>query len=154
MDTNEFQWLVVPAVSLVAAAVTAFVTVYLSRRSMRREAALKFADYRHKWINDLRELMAEFRSIEHAPLKPPEKREKHLRLGAKIELMMNPNDEHFEDLQSAIHFYIYSPASTDDKQGRENSAEYITICQTILKTEWEVLKGDVKAELGVKERWP
>ena len=55
---------------------------------------------------------------------------------------MNPNDPDYTALQESLYKFLEaSEGNTIDKY-RHNS-EYVTICQRILKREWDRLKGEL-----------
>ena len=55
--------------------------------------------------------------------------------------MMNRRDKNYERLSSAMYAFL-GAGSLEEKYSR--NPEYISVCQDILKEEWEVLKKDVK----------
>jgi hypothetical protein len=50
---------------------------------------------------------------------------------------MNRDDPNYERLQTAMYRFL-SASSTDEKFAC--NAPYVSVCQDILKTEWDVLK--------------
>jgi DNA-binding ferritin-like protein (Dps family) len=65
--------------------------------------------------------------------------------GTRIELLMNPADPDFDELQHRMYAFF---GSTDETDKFSANPEFIEICQRILKREWEVLKAEVKAAGG------
>lgn len=127
---------------------TLFVTIYVSWRNTKLSAALKVAEMRQAWINNLRNQMVEYSSLS---LQRYNKHE-NLNIGdlAKIDgqitLMMNWEDRDYLELTRKMK--VLSQTAMESRQ--ENSLiedahnEYITVCQAILKREWDRLKGDLK----------
>jgi hypothetical protein len=146
--------LIVGAISALGVIVSAVLTGYsgdraakLALKGVERQVALtyavKVAEFRQQWINDLRDSMASFQSAGIMPGSVD--RPEFYRLGTKIELLMNRNDERYEELLKRMYDFL-------DAQSREDkwlcNAPYVRVCQDILKTEWEVLKRDLaKANL-------
>ena len=86
--------------------------------------------------------MAEFQSHGVTPNHRPGNEREFYRLGTKIELLMNPNDPDYSELQSSLYKFLQSSkGNTVDKFG--NNPEYIVICQQILKREWDRLKEEL-----------
>ena len=61
--------------------------------------------------------------------------------GTRIELMMNRHDKNYERLNSAMYAFLGAESTREKYQ---QNPEYLSVCQDILKEEWEILKRDVK----------
>ncbi len=61
--------------------------------------------------------------------------------GTRIELLMNPKDVDFAELQSCLYTFL-SASETKDKYSV--NAGYVAVCQRILKREWDTLKREIK----------
>lgn len=147
---NSHQLLVVSIlIPLVSASVAASSSWYSTRRALKVERTkmafdgiLKVAEFRQNWINSLRDEMAEFQSHGVYPGADPTKERMFYRCGTKIELLMNPNDPDFNELQSQMYGFLKATdGSTIDKYSR--NAEFVSLCQRILKREWDRLKSDL-----------
>lgn len=106
----------------------------------RLAANLKLAEMRQAWINSLRDDMAAFQSIGVTPDASQTKMQEFYRLGTRIELFMNPDDENYPDLQQAL--YAFLQAQTTKEKYAANPG-YVEVCQKILKSEWDVLKAEI-----------
>jgi site-specific recombinase len=113
----------------------------------RIEAAKKLADSRQSWINELRSDMAKLESLTIHTVMKRRKGENydHLQLEycelqSRIQLRLNPNDEDYAPLME-----IWARFLGENEQGLlgTNAAEYSSICQKILKKEWDKLKDDL-----------
>lgn len=104
------------------------------------QRAVKIADFRQAWINDLRESMARFQSFGITPELDHALDREFYQLGTKIELLMNRNDERYRTLEKLLYDFLQAKTVLEKYSC---NAEYIDLCQDILKTEWEVLKGDL-----------
>ena len=138
--------LIVPLLSGLVAWVTAFYATRRSLRSIRErikfDRLIKISEFRQAWINSLRDCMAEFQSHGITPGHTPGNEREFYKSGTKIELLMNPNDPDYTALQESLYKFLEaSEGNTIDKY-RHNS-EYVTICQRILKREWDRLKGEL-----------
>lgn len=136
----------VPVLSGLVGWITALYTtrrIYHSAKArMHFERLMKISDFRQSWINSLRDCMAELQSHGITPGHRPGNQREFYRLGTKIELLMNPNDPDYDALQSSLYNFLgSSEGSIGAKFG--HNAEYIEICQRILKREWERLKADL-----------
>jgi hypothetical protein len=112
--------------------------LYGTERQLTLTHAIKIAEFRQAWINDLRESMARFHSIgilENARTEPD-----FYRLGTKIELLMDRNDVRFQPLKD-IMYGFYS--ATTEFERLACNGPFVEISQDILKTEWEKLKTDL-----------
>lgn len=138
---------VVPLFSALVAALAAW---YSTRRTLKTEqekmqlqTKLKVNEFRQNWINDLRDTMAEFQSYAISPDADPAQEREFYRLGTKVELLMNPRDPDFEELQELMYAFLHtSTGDINDKYS--HNTPYVSLCQRILKREWERLKSDLK----------
>jgi hypothetical protein len=106
-------------------------------RQIRLQRASKLAEFRQGWINDLRESMATFHSFGIHPGSDQLQAREFFKFGTQIELFINRSDPNYARLQSAMHCFV--SANTMEQKFNCN-AEYVAVCQDILKTEWDVLK--------------
>lgn len=104
-------------------------------------ANLRLAEMRQAWINSLRDDMAAFQAIGVTPKLDHAQDQEFYRLGTRIELFMNPDDDNYPALQGAL--YAFLQAKTTEEKYAANPG-YVEICQKILKAEWDVLKKEVK----------
>ena len=105
-------------------------------------ANLKLAEMRQAWINSLRDDMAAFQAIGVTPAVDHAKEREFYRLGTRIELFMNPDDDKYPALRAALYAFLHEE-TTEEKYAANPG--YVEICQNILKAEWDVLKKEVKA---------
>jgi hypothetical protein len=103
---------------------------------------MKLSDFRQAWINGLRDCLAELQSIGMTPDQEAKRNQRFYELGTKIELMMNNKDEDYEPLQK-IMYRLLSATNQEEKYGC--NAEFVEVCQRILKREWKVLKVALRA---------
>ena len=113
-----------------------------AKERMQFERLMKISEFRQSWINSLRDCMAEFQSHGVTPNHRPGNKREFYRLGTKIELLMNPNDPDYSELQSSLYKFLQSSEGNTVDKFRNNS-EYIVICQQILKREWDRLKEEL-----------
>lgn len=133
------------ALLAVAAAMWSTITAFrIHRQTISMQATLKISDFRQVWINDLRNAMAEFQSYGVTPELSQERERKFYELGTRIELLMNPADEKYQALQTSLYRFLNANTPADKFSA---NPEFIAICQKILKTEWEILKRDIKKPL-------
>lgn len=105
--------------SCVTGALASLITSLLVRSDAQKrrsiDSVLKISEFRHQWINDLRDTMAEFQSYGVLPDDDPTKKQEFYRLGTKIELLMNPNDEDYKALHDMLEaFYDKGSAPKED----------------------------------------
>jgi hypothetical protein len=112
------------------------------QRQIELQRAVKVAEFRQDWINDLRESMAKFQSMGVTPNLDHALEPEFYRLGTKIELLMNREDQRYAALQGLLYQFLEAK-STAEKYAC--NVPYIELCQDILKTEWDVLKRDLAA---------
>lgn len=148
---NTYKWVItaffVPVLSAIIGVSSAVITNWRLKKNedKRRpfEGMLKIAEFRHQWINKLRNAMAEFQSYGVLPNLDPTKEREFFKLGTEIELLVNPKDEDFHSLQCSLYRFMRS-AKGNTAEKYANNSEYIEICQRILKREWERLKSDLE----------
>lgn len=118
----------------------------ISRENARLAATLsaniKLAEMRQAWINNLRSDMAEFQAMAVTPDMDFQRETKFYQLMARIELSLNPQDEDYGALETALNQYIKGGG---EAERRANDAPYVAVCQRILKREWDVLKDEIEA---------
>ena len=107
-------------------------------RQIALNYAVKMAEFRQRWINDLRDAMSGFHSVAILP-GSLDKRE-FFRLGTKIELLMNRNDPRYPNLDECMYDFLTAESRAEKWSC---NAPFVTICQDILKTEWELLKREL-----------
>ena len=148
MDQPTWVWalpLITASLVFLAATITIVVQWRNFNRQLRSAHSLKIAEMRQAWINNLRDAMIAFQSYGVTPgLDHHEKREWY-EAGTRIELLMNPADPDFDELQRRMYAFF---GSMDESDKFSANPEFIEICQRILKREWEVLKAEVKAAGG------
>lgn len=134
--------LVVATIALLGVATTIFVQWRTLIRQLHSSHSLKISDMRQEWINSLRNAMATFQSYGVTPSLDHGAKREWYEAGTKIELLMNPADPDFKELQDCM--YAFLGAQTIEQKFSANP-RFVTVCQRILKREWEVLKAEVKA---------
>jgi len=112
----------------------------------RHEATSLLSQFRQKWIDDLRNDLAEHQSIclaSKLPLNPNDvSKEKMYRLSElanRILLRVNPADPDYERLSHALA--MERKSITDDDVPNPGT---LSISQGVLKREWERLKSDLR----------
>ena len=132
---------------VITALITSLFVCYSAKKRRSIDSVLKISEFRHQWINDLRETMAEFQSYGVLPNGDPTKKRAFYRLGTKIELLMNRNDEDYEPLHDMLEAF-YDKASAPDTEKFDVDEKYVAICQRILKREWDRLKFKLGESIG------
>ncbi|WP_144428187.1 hypothetical protein [Azospirillum thiophilum] len=155
MDKTQLITIAAPVIALFGAAIGAviafFATKYnadTSRKNALIQARLnqhiKISDFRQNWINDLRNAMAGFQSYGTTPGLDHMQAREFYEFGTKIELLMNPNDEDYNNLTELLYRYL---AAREIHEKFNVNAEFIEICQRILKREWERTKIELMKPL-------
>jgi hypothetical protein len=137
--------LIVGLIALAGVAATAFISLRNTAKQIKSAHALKIAEMRQAWINNLRDSMASFMSIRETPDTDPFKNREYWEKAAKIDLLMNPNDPDYKALQISFN------EAQDNNDGTARKATFMNICQRILKREWEALKREVAQAAGEKD---
>ncbi|WP_157374074.1 hypothetical protein [Salipiger sp. CCB-MM3] len=148
MESPNWSWaipLIVSCVALLGVGVTISVQIWNFKRQLRSSHSLKIAEMRQAWINNLRDEMAVFQSHAGMPNMSDTERQNWHRAGTKVELLMNPADPDFNDLKSAMYEFLRK-LNPEEKDAA--SDKFVTVCQGILKREWELLKSEVKKTGG------
>lgn len=149
---NSHQLLVISvAVPIFSALVATAASWYATRKTLKAnkhrmnfEGVMKIAEFRQAWINNLRDEMAEFQSYGVHPESNPAQERIFYKLGTKIELLMNPNDPDYPELQQQMYAFLsVSDGDTVDKYSQ--NPKFIELCQRILKREWDRLKRDIQS---------
>lgn len=143
--TNIPNWAwAIPLIAAVSAfigvAITIAVQTHNFRRQLKSAHTLKIAEMRQAWISDLRSAMATFQSYGVTPESNHNEIREFYEAGTRIELLMNPADPDFNELQNSMYEFVGIDDTTEKFLA---NPKYIEVCQRILKREWEVLKGEV-----------
>ncbi|MBI5006215.1 MAG: hypothetical protein HZB95_03720 [Nitrosomonadales bacterium] len=149
IDTH--QLLVVSVlIPVISAATAALASWYSTRRVLKAErgklnfeGVMKIAEFRQEWINSLRDEMANFQSFGVLPNADPTTEREFYKLGTKIELLMNPQDPDYPELQAKMYEFLHVANGEVSDKYRVNPA-YVQLCQQILKREWDRLKSDIE----------
>lgn len=101
-------------------------------------AKAKIAEFRQAWINNLRNEMARVMAFgyeeDHLTTKDA------IEAVAKVFLLMNRRDPRYDRLSSSMNQYVKAMKAKDTGH---STSELMTLCQDILKDEWEVLKREL-----------
>lgn len=148
LNSPAWAWaipLIVSTIALLGVGITIFTQGRNFNRQLRSAHSLKIAEMRQAWINNLRDTMAVFQSYSGmSGIDQQEKRKWH-EAGTKIELLMNPADPDFKELHKCIYAFL----DVLDKREKETASdEFIAVCQSILKREWDVLEAEVQKSGG------
>lgn len=126
---------------------TLFVTAYVSRRNTKLSAALKVAEMRQAWINTLRNHMVKYSALCLDHYTGQKGNIGNLaNIDGHITLMMNWKDKDYKKLEVSMKVLLSTAMRLEgykDKSIGDVHSEYITICQGILKREWNRLKIDI-----------
>ena len=146
LENPSILVLAVPLLSGFVGWLTAFYATRRVRRSEKEriqfERLMKVSEFRQSWINSLRDCMAEFQSYGVTPEMNPASNRQFYALGTKIELLMNPSDDDYKLLHESLYNFLDS-SKGDICEKYKNNAQYIAVCQRILKREWERLKEEL-----------
>ena len=112
-----------------------------AERTDNTTRALKLTDHRVAWLQRLRDEMAAFLSWGETPFVDHVTNRSLVESGTRIRLLMNANDPDYEKLTSLIQKFQSAIPMEKKYMLRD---EYITICQKILKREWEVAKRELR----------
>ncbi|MBP6361905.1 MAG: hypothetical protein KA233_00050 [Novosphingobium sp.] len=151
--TNIPAWawaipLIAAIIAFAGVAATITVQARYFQKQLKSSHTLKIAEMRQAWINDLRTAMAVFQSYGVTPDSNHNEVREFYETGTRIELLMNPADPDFDELQSAMYEFVGIEDTTEKFMA---NPKYIEICQRILKREWEVLKAELSNTEGPTE---
>ncbi|WP_375380177.1 hypothetical protein [uncultured Sphingomonas sp.] len=150
-------------ITLVAGLINAWVARRNARFQVIVTQKLKHAEFRQNWINVLREQMAKFQALAYSD--PTEKKIDQDLAEAMLRVLMqlnreDPNYPALTKLMYAVMNYRRAQAGrSEENQGGQGPivshalmpddplanecAEFIMICQDILKSEWDVTKKGI-----------
>ena len=135
----------VPLIASIIALIGVSITIIVQWRNfnlqLKSAHTLKISEMRQAWINSLREAMASFQSHGVTPSLNHREQKEWYEAGTKIELLMNPSDPDYKELQDCMYAF-FNAESVDDKFSA--NPKFVDVCQRILKREWEVLKSEVQ----------
>lgn len=112
-----------------------------NEKQARMQTALKLAEFRQAWIDNLRDTMAEFQSLGVTPGLEHIRRPEFFQSGTRIQLLMNRDDPEYAVLDECLYNFLM--ADTEQEKYRSNP-DYIDVCQRILKREEERLRKDLE----------
>jgi hypothetical protein len=148
---SEITQIVMAATAFIAVIVSPLVSVYVARRQIRASVV---SNSRQQWINSLRDAMAEFlaknmmaRTLNrqaHADESSFPRYEETLRLGTKIELLLNPNEpEHAEVIKLIGEILSTTSRSScvpEDFDVQRHVDRIVELSQVIFKRAWDTVK--------------
>lgn len=144
LDIAGEPW-AVPLIVASLAFVGVLVTVFAQSRNFRRQIAsahaLKVAELRAARTHELRSAMAKFQSYCAVLDGDPHRAREAYEAGTAIELLMDPADPDFAELQGAL--YVYLQAQTREEKIAAN-ARFLAVCQRVLGREWEKLRAGIR----------
>ena len=149
-ETAAHYALIAAIVSLVGALIAAIVARRNGFVQARTTQQLKHAEFRQAWINQLREEMALFQLRAAQNDETHSKKAEITQSMAAISMRMDREDQDYDRLVGLMKSIIlrsgFIPTDTDGihSDARDN-ADFIMICQDILKREWEVTKDEMHA---------
>jgi len=133
------------AVSILFSFLSVVLSLLANRSAAKAVHASQVAQFRQEWINRLRDDLAQFHAIGVTPEHEPHLDMEFYRIGTRIELMINPDDEDYQIMQDLLYGYLTtSEAGIAEKYS--NNPEFIEVSQRILKREWERLKQDIRKQ--------
>ena len=111
--------------------------------------ALKLTDHRVAWLQRLRDEMAMFQSWGMTPNLDQANQREFYEHGTRIELLMNNQDPDYEELQKLMYGLL---SATQITAKFSLNAEYVVVCQRILKREWDVAKRELQEGISDPEQ--
>jgi hypothetical protein len=103
---------------------------------------MKMAEFRQAWINTLRDTLSEFQSLGVTPGLNPLLMSDFYKLGTKIELLMNPKDVDYAELDGLLYSFL-SKATAPIEEKFSINPNFVEVSQRILKREWDRLNADL-----------
>lgn len=104
---------------------------------------MKLADFRQAWINQLRDCLADLQAFGLVSKYGDDEMLQIYRLSLKVRFLMNKEDPKYPALSNLIDLLT----GNADVNGRIKIVrELVPLTQEILRTEWKVLKRDLKYE--------
>ena len=143
--STEMQVAVVAAGAALGSALFAFMAALINARVQAKNAKLqaqtassiKLAEFRQKWIDRLRE---QFVSLQLKIASNPTDLDDELAEDLfRILMMMNKDDPKMEEIKGLV-----SRSLKKGEAGHEAQVELLTLLQTVIKEEWEVVKTDLR----------
>lgn len=144
-DAPTWTWVIplaTAAIALGGVLFTIFIQNMNFRKQIRSAHTLKIAEMRQLWINNLRDEMSKFQSYGVTPDLDHARERQFYEHGTRIELLMNPNDPDYNNLQDCLYKYLNAK---DMAEKFAANPHYISLCQKILKREWEKLQSEVNS---------
>jgi hypothetical protein len=111
------------------------------KRQIKSNHSIKMSEMRQNWIIDLRNEMCAFQSYGITPNVQQVSIREFYQHGTKIELLMNPEDKKYKELQELMYEFL---RAEDVSEKYSVNARYVALCQEILKAEWDFLKKEMK----------
>ena len=149
---GHLQLVTIVGIPILTLCVTSFVNRSAEKRSaqerrIERNLAkeMKLADFRQKWIDALRNDMAEFiaMTLEDAEKRAHEHYINQNMIFARINLRLNPNDPNYNSLLKCLGNLVEAKDKSDDET-KDLASRATILCQEMLKIEWDRLKSDLQ----------
>lgn len=123
---------VVAVISLAGVFGAAFIASTNVRRQIRSSHMMKACEMKQSRLDALRDTMATFQSYGVTPELNHVATREFYETGTKLELLMDPDDEEFGDLQACLYKFLEA-RSAEEKFGA--NSRYVEVCQRILRRE-------------------
>lgn len=142
----ELQVAVIAAGAALGAALFAFLASIINARVQAQNARLqaqtasniKLAEFRQRWIDRLRE---NFVSLQVKIISKPKDLDREISEDIfRILLMMNKDDPQMKELKALVERSLNA-----GEERRNAQIELMTLLQSVIKAEWEVVKSDLKS---------
>lgn len=131
----------------IIASFAAIVAATIAAEAIRAQI---ISDKRQKWIDDLRDDIAELMAITYDPDK---NKRKIYEVGSRIELRLNPREDMHNTLLRLLQdMRVIHPATKADYDEKVN--EILNSTKPILKEEWERIKSESSPFFRIKKWRP
>ncbi|MCA0930498.1 hypothetical protein [Ruegeria profundi] len=140
--------------------------IEMAKIQLKSAKEMKIAEFRQKWIDDMRRDVAEYVSLSATDIMSKEtddkdrqeekeaRRERLTALSSQIYLRLNPNEDLSERLAASIRNISEARRAKDISAMNDLLREFASISREILKGEWRRLKDDLDEaikETGVQQ---
>ena len=169
-DVKPWEWnwpILVASAAVIVSLISAVIALFsawrankIAEKNLATSAEMQLIQFREKWIQTLREKMVEYISI-YSTGQTGDNALKSLDAAANsILLMMNPEDDLYKELKNQLAVGIIKTVTKRKQTDNANLSEKVklqvedkehfnanvllSICQKILKKEWDRLKSDLK----------
>jgi len=129
--------------TLAIAIIASTITYIVSKRRIKLEATVEICRFRQKWLEQLRDEVAQLTAVSVKALKSnlsnDEKDNFYLRL-SRVSLLVNESNQHWPELKESMGVMFNRTMGEKGLSEKTDIEPFLTVAKKILKDEWDEIQ--------------